>query len=94
MLCSVDGEVVLFMLRRFVVVVAMSLSMGPSAVASLFDAPQTGETEWSELSAEGIHCGANHANRKTRIAYENSESSEVTHSDVASHGKSSGVRAQ
>ena len=83
------------MLRRFIVVVAMGLSVGPSAVASIFDAHETGETQWSELSAEGIHCGANHADRKARIAYENSESSGGRDAaPAARHGKSSGVRAQ
>ena len=45
----VDEEVELFMLRRFIVVVAIGLSIGPSAFASIFDAPKTGESSWAEL---------------------------------------------
>lgn len=85
------------MLRR-AVVFAVSLSMGPSALASIFEASRTGEGRWSKLRAEGIHCGANHANRKARIAYENRKSTLAKRSvetrSVAHHKKASGVRAQ
>ena len=80
------------MLKRSAVVM-MSFSMIPSASASLYKGPRAGQSHWHELSAERIHCGANHGNRKTRLAYEKSKSSRVK-SSVAYSKKSSGVRAQ
>lgn len=86
------------MLKRSVVAIALSLFVVASALASVFEPSRTGESHWSKSSAERIHCGANHAHRKARIAYENRESglakrSVVRYSGIH-HGKSNGVRAQ